>query len=596
MVQALATNNTANIQRTELFVIATTLLGAGASVNSDTRRGRGYNSVQVLARANAAATGRIRIFQSVDGGTTWILTDEEASQIDAVSGESVVFISAAIFGEDVRVQFTNTSGGTQTAFDIQAYLIPHGGAGGGGGGGGGGFAADTRNADADADFAEALIGMLTNSRLGAVDNIGTGDYRRLEASLLSAITGVAPTAIVGLETAAHAYGSDSSTATVRAIEARRAIVGADIAPTTVAGFVVNSRTVGLDAALGDYNPISADAMSAISGSAASGIRGLYVNAMNVGIDNTGAAVIRSVEARSGGITPTFADTLVGLLTKSELHGHDGSNWQGISSALPSAISGVGTSAVRSLYTNSVTVGIDNTGAAVLRPVEARNFDAVGDVASTLIGLTVNSRTAIVREGGEWSAHYGYLDPSSTLNAVAATVEARESGYFATSHGRRFSFTHQTPGTLITAQATFVATTPTLMVRNAAGNTSTLILRTVRIDILEATTAPVLICIAIDTADRLSAGGTAIVGQNWDESSATAFPGTNFLFNPTATAAGGGTRYLLTASIPAGIGQSITINFKDGVRYVGTGTALVYVWDSAGANAADITETVEVEAF
>jgi hypothetical protein len=181
-------------------------------------------------------------------------------------------------------------------------------------------------------------------------------------------------------------------------------------------------------------------------------------------------------------------------------------------------------------------------------------------------------------------------------AGLSTFAVREDAYYSSRLGRRFSFTHQTPGTLITAQATFVATTPTLLLYNSAGNATTIILRTVRVVVLEATIAPVMICVAIDTADRFSAGGTVIVGQNWSEASATAYPGTAFRFNATATAAGGGTRYLWTDAIPTGLGGSITISFKDGVLVSATGSILVYVWDSAGLNAPDIVEDIEVEAY
>ena len=45
------------------------------------------------------------------------------------------------------------------------------------------------------------------------------------------------------------------------------------------------------------------------------------------------------------------------------------------------------------HTAAVNVGVDNTGAAVLRPIEGRDFSADGDVAATLFGLLTNSRLA-----------------------------------------------------------------------------------------------------------------------------------------------------------------------------------------------------------
>jgi hypothetical protein len=295
-----------------------------------------------------------------------------------------------------------------------------------------------------------------------------------------------------------------------------------------------------------------------------------------------------------------SNALVRLLTDSSIRGQDPvtGTYQPGYVELPSAISGRGTSAVFALYTAAIATGIDNTGAAVLRPVEARDFSAVSDVTLAIIGLSVNSRGAIYNtSGADWNAHAGDQLTAGAINDTAAYVlEGRESAYVGTSRSRRFSFTHQTPGTLITAQATFAATTPTLILYNSAGNTTTIILRTVRVSVLEATTAPVFISVAIDTADRFSAAGTVITGQNWNEASAVAYPGTAFRFNATASAAGAGTRYLWTDAIPTGIGASITISFKDGIIVNGVGSILVYLWDSAGANGADIVEDVEVEAF
>ncbi len=45
-----------------------------------------------------------------------------------------------------------------------------------------------------------------------------------------------------------------------------------------------------------------------------------------------------------------------------------------------------------------------------------------------------------------------------------TNQSRESGFAAAWRGKRFYATNQTPGTLVTAQVAFVATTPTLMLR------------------------------------------------------------------------------------------------------------------------------------
>jgi hypothetical protein len=333
------------------------------------------------------------------------------------------------------------------------------------------------------------------------------------------------------------------------------------------------------------------------------IVGVLVRAAVTGRDTSAPAGTQNVpvEARAvSGWNGTLLTQII-LGTASHLLANDvGGGFQGLISAdTPSIYAAAGRSAAspRALWANALAVGIDNTGAAVLRPVEARDFTTSGDVGSSLIGLTTNSRLSgfTANQGPTILQSLEDTGQSGILSHLV-TIPSRESGYFTSIRERRFSFTHQTPGTLITAQATFVATTPTLLLYNSAGNATTIVLRTVRVTVLEATTAPVFISVAIDTADRFSAGGTVITGQNWNEASAVAYPGTAFRFNATATAAGAGTRYLWTDAIPAGIGGSITISFRDGVVVTGVGSILVYLWDSAGLNGADIVEDIEVEAY
>jgi hypothetical protein len=278
---------------------------------------------------------------------------------------------------------------------------------------------------------------------------------------------------------------------------------------------------------------------------------------------------------------------------------DTGSYDSIQSDIPANISGRTYAAIGQggvLYTGSIAVGSDTTGAAVLQAVEARIPSGIGGIAwSTPVSLVTSAVLFGVNGSGTIIVQQMSQITGGTPGA-AVGVDSRESGYFSAIENRRFSFTHQTPGTLITAQATFAATTPTLILYNSAGNGTTIILRTVRVTVLEATTAPVFISVAIDTADRFSAGGTVITGQNWNEASAVAYPGTAFRFNATASAAGAGTRYLWTDAIPTGIGASITISFRDGVIVSGVGSVLVYLWDSAGLNGADIVEDVEVEAY
>lgn len=333
---------------------------------------------------------------------------------------------------------------------------------------------------------------------------------------------------------------------------------------TATAMWVRSAITGRDQtqAAGSQNtPVEARAVVNFAGDSTSLIS-LLTQAVQTGIDTTGAAVLRPTEAR-----------------------------------VPSGFDGLVANGFFASYTVANLFGRDTTGAAVVRPVEARTVSGYnGSLA--LNGLLAASFVYALDVG---SATLNYVGSSqitdSTANVAAPySLDVRESGYVDMVRGRRFSFTHQTPGTLVTAQAAFVATTPTLLLYNSAGNTSVVGLRTQRIDITSATTAPVFVTIMLDTADRFSAGGTAVVGQNWNEASATAYPGTSFKFNATATAAGGGTRYLGTFAIPAGAGQSLTFNSKDGIQVTGVGSIGVYVYDSAATTAPTCLFTTEVFAY
>jgi hypothetical protein len=360
----------------------------------------------------------------------------------------------------------------------------------------------------------------------------------------------------------------------------------------IVGVLVRAAAAGRDSsAPAGFQSVSVEARGAVTAQVYT-LQRLCVDGVVRGDDGATYSAVASRAAITG-----QSNALVRLLTDSSIRGQDPvtGTYQPGYVELPSAISGRGTSAVFALYTAAIATGIDNTGAAVLRAVEARNPFAAED--PTLIRLhTAAWSQSYNAFTGAVQGNIGLTTDPSTGLITPLSLDARESGAAATLKGNRYSFTHQTPGTLITAQATFVATTPTLLLYNSAGNATTIILRTVRVVVLEATVAPVMICVAIDTADRFSAGGTVITGQNWSEASAIAYPGTAFRFNATATAAGAGTRYLWTDAIPTGLGGSITIGFKDGILVSGVGSILIYCWDSAGANAPDIVETVEVEAF
>ncbi|OGT60092.1 MAG: hypothetical protein A3E01_10240 [Gammaproteobacteria bacterium RIFCSPHIGHO2_12_FULL_63_22] len=587
----------ASRQRTDAFTLSQALLAAGASVNSDVVLSQGHGTVLVIARSNLAGT--VRIFHRITAGGAEIQTDIEASGADPISGEQVVYMVANVIGPFMRVRFTNDGVATQTDFQISAYLLPSGGGGAGGGGGGGGGAADVRNADADADFAAALFGMLTNSRLAYLDN-GSGDWARWRGDILSnySAAGRAAASVSGAWVNAVTNGIDTTGANVsRPVEAR-ATSGEPA--TTLTSLSSMALVHGMNAASTAWNRIYA---FAASGSAdESGARWLAVRSAVTGLDSSAALGSRNtpVEARNFDVAQADVDaSLIGLTTNTRVASYNtvAGAWERTHGAFWSAAGGgtVSPASVHAMSVNAMTLGVDNTGAAVVRAVEARAASAT--YTDALIGLLVQNRP-YYRDpnAGTWGLGLGVPINTARTIFAAATADARESGYFAVDLGRRFFITHQTVGTEITAQATFVATTPTILIYNSAGNTSTLILRTIRLTIASVTANAVKVAVMIDPDDRFSAGGTAVVPQNSNEASATAYPGTAARFNPTATAADADERVLWNDRIPAGIDQGITLQWRDGVQISGVGSILVYIYDDAGLVAPSLEFDIELEAF
>lgn len=149
-------------------------------------------------------------------------------------------------------------------------------------------------------------------------------------------------------------------------------------------------------------------------------------------------------------------------------------------------------------------------------------------------------------------------------------------YWSARQGQRFAVTHQTPGTGITGQTSFVATTPTLLLYRAAA-ASRLILSGLTLGQVGTVAGGVIYAaVAIDSANRYSAGGTAIVAQNMFAGHAGAAE-TIARYNPTASAAGAGTRYVFACGIDAVVGRLTSIDFGDGLLVPETGSVLVYTW-------------------
>lgn len=216
-----------------------------------------------------------------------------------------------------------------------------------------------------------------------------------------------------------------------------------------------------------------------------------------------------------------------------------------------------------------------------RRVTQRVASADAGFASTIRGTLVNSRPAALdTEDGEYTRVRATSAPTSTEANEASSLnvtQARESAFAAARNGRRFVATHQTPGTLVTAQTGFVATTPTFLMRQSSSSVR-IILRSITLTQMGTVAGgPIFIVGMLDPDDRLSAGGTAVVPKNTNLESAGASGLTEFLFNPTATAADADERVVVSAGAPATVGTITQIGFRDQVLVPLDGSFLLYTW-------------------
>jgi hypothetical protein len=179
---------------------------------------------------------------------------------------------------------------------------------------------------------------------------------------------------------------------------------------------------------------------------------------------------------------------------------------------------------------------------------------------------------------------GATAPGGTSSERAAglfVLQSRESGFASSLRGARFAITHQTPGTLVTCQTSFVATTPSFMLRVDSFSVR-VIMRSLSVHLDNTPGGNVYVCVGIDTTDRYSSGGTAWTAQNMNEESATS-PVFKFYDTPTLSAAGAGTRYIATAIMPAVPCSSLSMDFKDGLLLgFSAASLMVYVWAATTA--------------
>jgi hypothetical protein len=136
------------------------------------------------------------------------------------------------------------------------------------------------------------------------------------------------------------------------------------------------RGIDGDQAVGSQSvPIGARLPSNISGELSTAFDVLGTMAVITGIDLSAGSLLRTVEARTLATWDASPETSPVLGTAAILHGRDvgAADYSRIMADLVANVSGRSAAgvAVRGIYANAINVGIDSTGAAVLRPSEAR---------------------------------------------------------------------------------------------------------------------------------------------------------------------------------------------------------------------------------
>jgi len=284
------------------------------------------------------------------------------------------------------------------------------------------------------------------------------------------------------------------------------------------------------------------------------------------------------DLRDASADANFAAALVGQEINARLAALGAANYQRLTgralngSAIDEALFGLNVNSVLRARDSSAAVG------SQIISIEGRNADVDADFAQALLGVTANVRPGIV---DEVTANYVRRDGLKDTVAGAYVLQPRESGFPATRMGRRFIATQQNQ-TAVIIQTGFLATTPTILLNNSAA-TRKAILRSIQFYLASAPTSPPVIHIAIDTTNRFSAGGVSVVPQNANTQSATASAVTGFRQNPTATAAGAGTRYIFNGVMPStAVGASLSLNFNDEHIIGTTGSLLIYLYNPTTA--------------
>ncbi|NUN50847.1 MAG: hypothetical protein HUU15_18730 [Candidatus Brocadiae bacterium] len=164
------------------------------------------------------------------------------------------------------------------------------------------------------------------------------------------------------------------------------------------------------------------------------------------------------------------------------------------------------------------------------------------------------------------------------------VPERGFGYASCVGGRRFAVAHQTPGTTVTGQTSYAATTPTFLISQAGAahravlsNFALCQAGTPAVDLIH-------IALVLDPTNRYASGGTSITPQSTASPSRES-AGFSFRYNPTASSPGGGSdapRLLYHWTQPVWPGSVFNPDLQDGVLIGFTGSILVYTWAATQA--------------
>jgi hypothetical protein len=157
-----------------------------------------------------------------------------------------------------------------------------------------------------------------------------------------------------------------------------------------------------------------------------------------------------------------------------------------------------------------------------------------------------------------------------------TLFDRKARYSALRDGKLFKATHQTPGTAVTGQTSFVATTPTFLIQTSAAAKGISGLNFWLSQSGTVAGATIDIAVVIDNTARFSSGGTSITPLNSDMTSSISAVST-FRYNPTASAASGSVRVLWGSSVIASLGTTTIFDFEDGLAVGTTGSILIYTF-------------------